>query len=104
MGFPESFCRGLDWPLTNADARHVGDAEDLIHSGVNALKSRLAPKAHGVLVEGEGVDNLWVQQVGVIYLLHFGFFFLKKTILSFWDGVGECRYGCQTMEVSDASF
>ena len=34
----------LDWPLSNADARHVGDAEDIIHSGIDSLKARLAPK------------------------------------------------------------
>lgn len=34
----------LDWPLSNADARHLGEAEDIIHSGIDALKHRLAPQ------------------------------------------------------------
>lgn len=34
----------LDWPLSNADARHLGEAEDIIHSGVDALKQRLVAR------------------------------------------------------------
>lgn len=30
-----------DWPLSNADARHVGDAEDIIHTGVASLQRRV---------------------------------------------------------------
>ena len=31
-----------DWPLTNTDAKHVGDAENIIHSGLDELGKRLA--------------------------------------------------------------
>ena len=31
-----------DWPLTNMDAKHVGDAENIIHSGLDELSKRLA--------------------------------------------------------------
>ena len=32
-----------DWPLTNSDAKHVGDAENIIHSGLDELSKRAGP-------------------------------------------------------------
>eukprot|EP00435_Cladocopium_sp_Y103_P067179 s127_g29.t1 len=48
----------LDWPLSNADARHVGDAEDIIHSGIDSLKQRLAPKDIPYLHESQDQEAL----------------------------------------------
>lgn len=48
----------LDWPLSNADARHVGDAEDIIHSGIDSLKARLAPKDIPYLHESQDQEAL----------------------------------------------
>ena len=45
-----------DWPLTNSDAKHVGDAENIIHSGLDELGRRLAP-AGGIAQVHETQDE-----------------------------------------------
>ena len=51
-----------DWPLTNSDAKHVGDAENIIHSGLDELSRRLGPTG-GVAQVHETGDELVLEIV-----------------------------------------